>query len=88
MLPAVVKVVRSVTRILNLKPAAMKPEEIKTEVFFLPAAAVAEMDGSFTNTQRLVQWHEKAVDPSGDAAAGKSAPQHHDRPHRALSGDG
>jgi formate dehydrogenase major subunit len=25
------------------------------------------MDGSFTNTQRLVQWHEKAVDPSGDA---------------------
>src|SRR5260370_32801049 len=24
------------------------------------------MDGSFTNTQRLVQWHDKAVDPSGD----------------------
>src|SRR5262249_20765414 len=30
-------------------------------------AAVPEMDGSFTNTQRLVQWHEKAVDPPGDA---------------------
>src|SRR5438270_2439620 len=25
------------------------------------------MAGSFTNTQRLVQWHEKAVDPSEDA---------------------
>jgi formate dehydrogenase major subunit len=24
------------------------------------------MDGSFTNTQRLVQWHEKAADPPGD----------------------
>lgn len=45
----------------------LKPADIKTEVFFLPAAAVAEMDGSFTNTQRLVQWHEKAVDPPEDA---------------------
>ena len=36
-------------------------------MFFLPAAAVPEMDGSFTNTQRLVQWHDKAVDPPGDA---------------------
>src|SRR5207248_5968708 len=45
----------------------LKPEDIPTEVFFLPAAAVPEMDGSFTNTQRLVQWHNKAVDPSGDA---------------------
>ena len=41
--------------------------DIKTEVFFLPAAQVAEMDGSFTNTQRLLQWHEKAADPPGDA---------------------
>ena len=24
------------------------------------------MDGSFTNTQRLVQWHDKAADPPGD----------------------
>ncbi len=44
----------------------LKTEEIKTEVFFLPAAAVAESDGSFTNTQRLIQFHEKAVDPPGD----------------------
>jgi formate dehydrogenase major subunit len=45
----------------------LKPEEIQTEVFLLPAAAAAESDGSFTNTQRLVQWHEKAVDPPEDA---------------------
>jgi formate dehydrogenase major subunit len=51
----------------EVKNGELKTGEIDTEVFFLPAAAVAEMDGSFTNTQRLVQWHEKAVDPAGDA---------------------
>lgn len=45
----------------------LRPQDIQTEVFFLPAAAIAEMDGSFTNTHRLIQWHEKAVDPPGDA---------------------
>src|SRR5207245_489107 len=37
----------------EVKSGKLKPEDIATEVFFLPAAAVAEMDGSFTNTQRL-----------------------------------
>ncbi|MEX2558707.1 MAG: molybdopterin-dependent oxidoreductase, partial [Pirellulales bacterium] len=41
----------------------LKTKDIDTEVFFLPAAAVPEMEGSFTNTQRLVQWHHKAADP-------------------------
>ena len=41
--------------------------DIKTEVFFFPSAQVAEKEGSFTNTQRLLQWHEKAADPPGDA---------------------
>src|SRR3954452_1971860 len=45
----------------------LRPEDIKTEVFLLPAAGHAEKEGCFTNTQRLVQWHEKAVDPPGDA---------------------
>jgi formate dehydrogenase major subunit len=45
----------------------LRPQDIQTEVFFLPAAAVPEMEGSFTNTHRLVQWHEKAVDPPGEA---------------------
>jgi formate dehydrogenase major subunit len=45
----------------------LNPREIQTEVFFLPTSAVPENDGSFTNTQRLVQWHNKAVDPPGYA---------------------
>jgi formate dehydrogenase major subunit len=45
----------------------LKPEEIATEVFLLPAAATPEMDGTYTNTQRLLQWHERAADPPGDA---------------------
>ncbi len=45
----------------------LRPEDIKTEVFLFPSAQVAEMEGSFTNTQRLVQFHEKAADPPGDA---------------------
>ena len=44
-----------------------RAQDIQTEVFFLPAAAHTEKDGSFTNTQRLLQWHHKAVDPPHDA---------------------
>ncbi|MBA4177654.1 MAG: formate dehydrogenase subunit alpha, partial [Leptothrix sp. (in: Bacteria)] len=33
----------------------------------LPASAFAEKDGSFTNTDRLVQMGRQAVDPPGDA---------------------
>jgi formate dehydrogenase major subunit len=44
-----------------------RTEDIGTEVFFLPAAAHTEKDGSFTNTQRLLQWHHAAVEPAGDA---------------------
>ncbi len=45
----------------------LKTPEIGTEVFFFPAASHAEKDGCFTNTQRLLQWHEKAIEPPGDA---------------------
>lgn len=45
----------------------LRPQDIKTEVFLVPAAIVAEKDGTFTNTQRLIQWHDKTVDPPGDA---------------------
>ena len=40
--------------------------DIGTEVFFLPAAAHTEKDGTFTQTQRMLQWHHKAVEPQGD----------------------
>lgn len=41
--------------------------ECRTEVFFLPAASHVEKEGTFTQTQRLLQWRDKAVDPPGDA---------------------
>jgi formate dehydrogenase major subunit len=44
-----------------------RPEDVATEVFLFPSAQVGEMEGSFTNTQRLLQWHHKAADPPGDA---------------------
>ena len=49
----------------EIESGELAPEDIGTEVFFLPAAAHTEKDGSFTNTQRLLQWHYKAVEPPG-----------------------
>jgi formate dehydrogenase major subunit len=45
----------------------LSPEKIGTEIFLFPAAGQGEKDGTFTNTQRMLQWHNKAVDPPGDA---------------------
>jgi formate dehydrogenase major subunit len=47
-------------------PGAPPPAQIKTEVFFIPVAAGPEKEGTLTNTQRLLQWHDKALDPPGD----------------------
>jgi formate dehydrogenase major subunit len=51
----------------EIETGELRADEIATEVFFMPAAAHTEKDGSFTNTQRLLQWHHKAVEPPGDA---------------------
>src|SRR5437868_9919911 len=51
----------------EIESGELKTEEIPTEIFFLPAAAHTEKDGSFTNTQRLLQWHWQAVEPKEDA---------------------
>jgi formate dehydrogenase major subunit len=51
----------------EIETGELRTESIPTEVFFLPAAAHTEKDGSFTQTQRLLQWHHKAVEPPGDA---------------------
>ena len=45
----------------------LKTEDIETEVFLFPAASHVEKAGTFTNTQRLLQWREQAVEPPGDA---------------------
>jgi formate dehydrogenase major subunit len=50
----------------EVRGGQVKPADIKTEVFFFPSAQVAEYEGSFTNTFRLLQWHFKAADPPGD----------------------
>ena len=50
----------------EIETGELVTSEIGTEVFLLPAAAHVEKDGSFTNTQRLLQWHHKAVEPAGD----------------------
>ncbi|MBN6051693.1 molybdopterin-dependent oxidoreductase, partial [Nonomuraea sp. RK-328] len=50
----------------ELETGEMRTEDIGTEVFFLPAASHVEKEGTFTNTQRLLQWREKALDPPGD----------------------
>ena len=50
----------------EIETGEMRTEDIATEVFFLPAAAHTEKDGSFTNTQRMLQWHHQAVEPAGD----------------------
>jgi formate dehydrogenase major subunit len=50
----------------EIETGELRTQEIGTEVFFLPAASHVEKDGSFTNTQRLLQWHHEAVEPPGD----------------------
>ncbi len=42
------------------------PQECRTEVFLMPAASHVEKEGTFTQTQRMLQWREKAVEPPGD----------------------
>src|SRR5690625_4904935 len=53
----------------EIETGELRTEDIETEVFFLPAASYAEKSGSFTQTQRLLQWRHKAVDPPGEATS-------------------
>lgn len=51
----------------EVREGKLRTDQIATEVFFLPAAIGPEKEGSFTNTQRLIQWHDKGVEPPGDS---------------------
>ncbi|MBA2793866.1 MAG: molybdopterin-dependent oxidoreductase, partial [Thermoleophilaceae bacterium] len=51
----------------EVRSGELSTEEIDTEVFLMPAASHVEKEGTFTNTQRLLQWHDKALEPPGDA---------------------
>jgi formate dehydrogenase major subunit len=51
----------------EIESGEMAPETIGTEVFFMPAATHTEKEGTFTQTQRVLQWRHKAVEPPADA---------------------
>jgi formate dehydrogenase major subunit len=51
----------------EIESGELKTDQIGTEVFFLPASSHTEKDGTFTNTNRLLQWHHAAKEPDGDA---------------------
>jgi formate dehydrogenase major subunit len=65
----------------------VRTEDIGTEVFFFPAAAHTEKDGTFTNTQRLLQWHHKAVEAPGDCRSELHFMYHLGRRLRRLYAD-
>ena len=65
----------------------VRTEDIKTEVFLFPCAAHTEKDGTFTNTQRLLQWHHAAVEPPGDARSELHFVYHLGRRLRKLYAD-
>ncbi|RYJ04240.1 MAG: formate dehydrogenase [Acetobacteraceae bacterium] len=52
-----------------VRDGEMRPEDIGTEVFLMPASLSGEKAGSFTNTHRLIQWHDKVVDAPGDSTS-------------------
>jgi formate dehydrogenase major subunit len=68
----------------EIESGEMRTEEIATEVFFLPAAAHIEKDGTFTNTQRMVQWHHKAQEPRDEQRSDLWFTYHLGRRIRAL----
>ncbi len=50
----------------EIERGEISTETCPTEVFFFPAASHVEKAGTFTQTQRMVQWRDKAVEPIGD----------------------
>ena len=51
----------------EIETGEMATDTCRTEVFLFPAASHVEKAGTFTQTQRMLQWREKAVEPPGEA---------------------
>ncbi|MGV0602515.1 molybdopterin-dependent oxidoreductase, partial [Mycolicibacterium pulveris] len=51
----------------EIETGEITPQTCRTEVFLFPAASHVEKSGTFTQTQRMLQWREQAVEPPGDA---------------------
>ena len=65
----------------------VKPEDIATEVFFFPTSLPGEKDGTVTNTNRLVQWHDAVLDAPGDSRSDLWFVYHLGKRLRALYAD-
>ena len=50
----------------EIETGEIVPERCRTEVFFMLAASHVEKSGTFTQTQRMLQWRDQAVEPLGD----------------------
>jgi formate dehydrogenase major subunit len=45
----------------------MDPKKVKTEVFLLPACSYVEREGSISDSARMAQWRNKALEPLGES---------------------
>ncbi|ESR22648.1 Formate dehydrogenase O alpha subunit protein [Lutibaculum baratangense AMV1] len=50
-----------------VQSAERRPEDIGTEIFLMPGELAGEKAGTFTNTHRLIQWHDRVVEGPGDS---------------------
>jgi formate dehydrogenase major subunit len=50
----------------RVRRGKVRPEEIGTEIFLMPGSLAGEKAGTFTNTHRLVQWHDQVVEAPGE----------------------
>ena len=51
----------------EIESGELRTEDIAHRGLLFPAAAHTEKNGSFTNTQRMLQWHHAAIEPAGAA---------------------
>ena len=51
----------------EIQSGELRTEEIETEVFLMASATHIEKEGTFTNTQRLLQYRDKALEAPGAA---------------------
>ncbi len=65
----------------------LTPEQIGTEVFFMPCALSGEKSGTVTNTSRLVQWHDAVIEAPGDSRSELWFMYHLGRRLKALYAD-
>jgi len=50
----------------RVQSGEVRPQDIGTEMFFLPSSIAAEKSGSVTNTSRMIQWHDQVCEAPGD----------------------